>query len=48
MFLVVYIVSNVVIAHVSLVVMVNVCSWTSSFSEVIWGNGSVRSVAKVV
>lgn len=48
MFLVVFIVSNIVIAHVNLVVMVKVCSLTSPVPEVIWGNGSVRNIAKVV
>lgn len=48
MLLVVYIVSNIVIAHISLVVMVKVCSLTSPLPEVIWGNGSVHNVAKVV
>lgn len=48
MFLFVCIVSNIVIAHVSLVVMVKVCSLTSPLPEVIWRNGSVHNVAKVV
>jgi hypothetical protein len=44
-FLVVCIVSNIVIAHVSLV---KVCSLTYPLPEIIWGNGNVHSVAKVV
>jgi hypothetical protein len=47
-FVVVFIMSNMVIAHVSLVVMVKVCSLTCSIPEVMWGNGSVCNVAKVV
>jgi len=47
-FVVVCIASNMLIAHVSLVVMVKVCSMTCSNPEVMWGNGSVCNVAKVV
>jgi hypothetical protein len=47
-FLVVCIVSNIVIVHVSLVLMVKVCSLTYPLPEIIWGNGNVYSVAKVV
>jgi len=47
-FLVVHVVSNIVIAHVSFIVMVKVCSLTYPLPEVIWGNGNVQSVVKVV
>ena len=46
MFLVVCIVSNTVIAHVSLVAMVKVCSLTCPLPEVIRRNRNVHNVAK--